>query len=488
MSCRIGFERLISTTAPAPRALVSVRQAALIVTPEYEGVLRCAARLARVRGEGAVSATHLLLAVMAAADTPWPLLIVERGGLCFRRSLQRLRWEQVNQLETAADNRTPPYRSPMRMMVLVVLALLITLVFRGRGVSATASPLTWDTNATEALVLARRLAGENSGSGGSRTVGVGHLLLALASTPGGHLRLIDGGTVIACAVRRKLGLAAWHHRLVLACDLGKLPIRRWGMKLDRRVRAHGRLSMWGMTWAVNGLVGLLVTVALFPITVLTNLLLYIFLWPAALLMAGLRSICGVALGYRTTNHRWHEIPGGEMGLAGAEGRISDRRVAVLILLPRLLAFVISIAALVVIIWRGQRLGIFAFPTLFARPDIVSGNGPDALWLTPFLLFSDMLQQNGPLGGIGLLAGAGLGFMSMPTYRELTLIRLYAGHEVGFGSRLARIITFPASLLTGAIACIDTVLPFRNGPIYLTVYLVPMIFSMILAMLISGLLP
>ncbi len=457
-------------------------------TPEYDETLRCAANLAQARREGIVSATHLLLAVMAQADTPWPLLIVERGGFNFRNAVDRLRWKRVDYLEEVARPEAPAHRASMRMMVMVVLARIFRLIPKRRRTTTLRPTPTWSVNAAEALILARRFATQNAKPNAQARVGVGHVLLALSGSPGSHLRLIDGGTVIACAVRRELGLDAWHHRMVLTCDRGNLTMRRWRMKLDREVSAHGRLSFWGAARWANALGGLLVAAAIFPITVLANVLLYIFLWPAGLLMAGLRAICGVALGCHTTNHRWHEIPGGELGLAGAESRVSDGRVAALVLLPRLLAFAFSVIALTVIIWRGERLGVFAFPTLFARPNIVSGNAAETFWLTPVLLFSDMLKQNGVLAGIGLLAGAGLGFMSVPTYRELTLIRLYAGHEVGLGSRLAQGLTLPASVLTGVISCIETVLPFRNGPIYLTVYLVPMIFSVLLAALVVALLP
>lgn|GEM_PF-2108230 len=458
------------------------------IAPEYQAVLDGAARLAWARGEGVITPTHLLLATMADSESDWPLLIVERGGLNFRHAAQRLGWQGIDRLEEAARAEPPPYRSPMRIMAMVLLGLLIALLLNWRRSPAAPPALSWSTSAAEVLAIAQRVAGRAGRPEADPAVGVGQLLLALASTPGRHLRLIDGGTVVACAVRRELGLDARQHRLVLACDRGKLACRRWGMKLDRRVATHGRWSRWGVLWAANSLLGLMVAAVVLPITLFANVILYIFLWPAALLMGGLRAIVGLALGCRITNHRWHEIPGGELGLGGVERRISERRLAALVMVPRLLGFALAVAALAVIIWRGARLGVFAFPTLFARPDIVSGAAPDSFWLTPVVIFVDMLEQNGVAGGIGLLAGAGLGFMSMPTYRELNLVRLYAGHDLGLGSRLARLLTLPATVFTGAIACIEAILPFRNGPIYLTVYLLPMVFTLLVAILVVDLLP
>lgn len=415
-------------------------------------------------------------------------MILERGGLSFRNSLRRLRWGQAEQLLAAARSETQPYRSPVRLMVAVVLARIAGVVIRARRVTVARPAPVWTMNAYEVLSLAARFGTQDRHTGGTPTIGVGHLLLALASSPGRHLRLIDGGTVIACAARKQLGLAAWHHKLVLACDRPKLTMRRWSMRLDREVSAHGRRSRWGLAWAADTLAGLLVNAAVLPITVAANVVLYLFLWPSALLMAGLRSICGLALGLHTGNHRWHEIPGGELGLAGVERRIADTRIAAVVLLPRLLALVLSVLALAVIAWRSNRLGVVALPTLFARPDIADGHAAESFWVTPFTIFTDMLKQDGGVGGIGLLAGAGLGLMSVPTYRELNLIRLYAGHDVGRGSRLAHRLTLPASIMTGLIACIEAVLPFRNGPIYLTVYAVPLSFSLLLAILLTFFLP
>jgi hypothetical protein len=457
-------------------------------TAEYEETLRRATQLAHARDERAVSSTHLLLAVMSQAGSPWPLLVLERGGLNFRNSIRRLRWKRAEELLAAARSEAQLYRSPVRVMVAVFLARIAGVVIRARRITVARPAPVWTMNAYEVLSLAARFGTQGAPRDPTPTIGVGHLLLALASSPGRHLRLIDGGTVIACAVRKQLGLAAWHHRLVLACDRPKMTMRRWSMRLDREVSAHGRRSRWGLAWAADGLAGLLISAAVLPITLAANVILYLFLWPSALLMAGLRSICGLALGLHTSNHRWHEIPGGELGLAGVERRIPDARVAALVLLPRLLALALSVTALTVIAWRSNRLGVVAFPTFFARPDIADGHAAESFWVTPLTVFTDMLKQDGGLGGIGLLAGAGLGLMSVPTYRELNLIRLYAGHDVGRGSRLARRLTLPASIMTGLIACIEAVLPFRNGPIYLTVYAVPLAFSLMLAIFLTFFLP
>jgi hypothetical protein len=451
--------------------------------PDLSGPCRAtierAGRFAAHQQRSTVTPTDLLLAISAEPDGHLPELIVERGGLSFRRALRRAAYRNPRGMSGLVPAPPPSYRGSMSQTVVILFLAPVVLIasFRRRR-SVSQTPPRLDRGATVILALARQLSVAGPSRAGRETVTPAHLLLAVASSPGPHLRLFDNPSLMACALRRELGLSAWHHDLVLALDGVKLRARRIKMRLDRRVSEHGRISRWGLAWAAYALAGLLGAALVFPITVLANILLYLFLWPATILNAGIRALCGLAAGCETTNHRLHEVPGGELALAGAEGHVSDRRLLTAFLLPRLLAFLISTIVLVVVIWRSQRLGVTVFPTVFARPDLVTQS--EALWEVPLAMFGDTLDQHGALGGIGILAGLGLAFMSIPTYSELSLIRLYGGHELGRGSGLIRAITLPAAILTGVVACIEAVLPFRNGPIYLTVYVVPAIFSLLIA--------
>ena len=447
-------------------------------------VLRGAEALAEARGDRSVASTHLLLAIMAQSDSAWPRRIAERGGMCFGDAMRRLGWRRSEALERLVDEPPPVHRPSMRLVVILVLASKLRVaLLRLRHAPRHERPR-WDLGAVETVAIAERLAAAR----GSTPLGVGHLLLALASSPGPHLRLLDNATVLACAVRKELGLAAWHHRLVLACDLGNLQLRRLRMRLGAEVAIHGRASAWGAASAVYACAGLLTALVLFVIVGLANLLLYLFLWPGAILMTGFRTLSEVAAGCGVRSHRWHEIPGGEIGFWGDARRLRDRTAAAVVFAPRVLAFLCSTAALVVILWRSQRLGVSPLPTVYARPDIVTGANSDSLWLAPLVILVDFISQYGGLAGVGLLAGLGVGFMSLPTYRELALIRLYTGHDVGFGSRLGRRLSLPAALLTGALACVEALLPFRNGPIFLTIYVIPVFVSAMCAAAIVGLLP
>ena len=458
------------------------------LSPRCRATVERAGRFAAHQRRDCVTPTDLLLALSAEPEGRLPELIVERGGLSFGRALRRAGSADRKGMSRLVPDPPPPYRGSMSQTVVILFLapLLLVASIRWRR-SAVPPPPRLGSDSAVVLDLARQLAGEDAQQDGAPVVTPAHLLLAVASSPGRHLRLFDNPSLMVCALRRELGLAAWHHRLVLALDAVKLRARRTKMRLDRRVAKRGRVSRWGLARAAYALAGLLGAALVFPITVLANVFLYLFLWPAAILNAGLRALCGVAVGCETTNHRLHEIPGGELALAGARAETSDRRLLVALLLPRLLAFLISTAVLVVIVWRSERLGVAMFPTLFARPDLTASE-VDGIWLVPLALFGDTLHQNGAPGGIGILAGLGLAFMSMPTYNELTLIRLYGGHELHQGSSLIKLLTLPATILTGAIACIEAVLPFRNGPIYLTVYIVPAAFSLLLAGLIVSLVP
>jgi hypothetical protein len=221
---------------------------------------------------------------------------------------------------------------------------------------------------------------------------------------------------------------------------------------------------------------------------LATALLYLFLWPAALLMAGVRALCGAIVGCDARTYRWLKIPGGDVAFTPRSRPASPRAVAGALLAPRLLAALICVAAMTALFWRSVDLGVVISPIVFRRPDVITGGASEGLWLDPLSIFSGMLEQNGTAAGIGLLAGLGAGVMSIPTFREVELIRLHARHETGEGSRLSRAITAPASVFTGAVACVEAVLPFTGAPIYATAYLVPLFLSALAAVAVLQLMP
>lgn len=438
---------------------------------------------AEINDDALATPTHLLLAVMAANETVWPQRIAERGGFTFERAVKLLHYPDLAKFASIELQR---YRVSVRLTIIAVLAASFSIFIQKLRLRIEPAPLPpLDRAATEVMELA--------GSFGSSHLhppdaDIGRLLLALATTPGRHLRLLDNPTVLACAVRRDLGLDRWHHRLIVRLDWPKLVTRRMRAWLVAGVTRHGRVSTWSLGLLLFRTVGVFSALVFFLLTVPATLVLYLFLWPALILTTGVRVTVGSFVGLETRVHKWYEMPGGEIALAGPGDRVPPRHLAAVILIPRFVAFACCIVALVLVTWRSQRLGVALLPTVFTRPDLLLGLEPHAAILTPISFFSDALTQNGLLQGTGLLAGLGAGILSVPSYREIALVRLHAGHDSGQGSWLGRVITLPAAIITGAFACIEALLPLRNGPIYLTVYTVPLATAFLTAIAIDSLLP
>ena len=242
-------------------------------------VVARAVQFAQIRGDGTVSPTHLLLAVMAERETQWPLHIVERGGFSFDLALRRLQWPEL-----AAVSRVSPearlYRVSMRLTVMIVVAAPFIALWR--RLTVVVQPLQrprLDRAAADVLQAASEWPYPPERQ--SRDTGTGRLLLTLATTAGGHLRLLDNANVLACAIRRDLGLDRWHHRLILRLDWPKLMTRGARAWLHRRVTERGWLSVSGLAFLGFRGIGLLTAAILFFITVPATLVLYLFLWPFA---------------------------------------------------------------------------------------------------------------------------------------------------------------------------------------------------------------
>jgi hypothetical protein len=453
---------------------------------ELEVALRRAEEIAREQGHRLLRPTHLVLDVMSDRHGPWSLVILERGGLSYDSALRRLGWRPPTEPRASAPEE-PRFRSSMRLMLLVAVLVAVTLTIGVvRKMLAVRPPprsrhrLDLNGEAEDVVRLAETLAG---GRGAEAKPAAGHLLLALASRPGEHLKVLPNATVLACEVRARLRLATRRHRLILACDRPKRTARRIHMRIDRELAVHGRRSRWGAAWLLYGAAGLLGALAVFFLRILTTALLYLFLWPAALLMAGVRALCGAIVGCEARSYHWLEVPGGDVALTSRSRPASPRAVAAALLAPRFLAAMLSIIVMTAVLWRSSHLGVAVAPIAFRRPDLLTGAAPEALWLGPLSILQGTLEQNGAAAGIGLLAGLGAGVMSIPTFREVELIRLHAGHDTGGGSRFTRAVTAPASVFTGAVACVEAVLPFTGAPLYATAYLVPLFFSALAAIAI-----
>lgn len=440
--------------------------------------------LARADAATEVTTSHLLLAVMGASRTIWPGLISEHGGMRYADGRQRLglRKTRVNQL----GGRQPVRPSVWLLLCALVLGSALRAwrrLRRWRGSSATgvdsvALPLAG--SAADVLSIASQLA-ENRNADAAE----GDLLVALASTPGRHLRLLDNSNLVAAAARRELGIAEARHRALLACGWPTLALNRARAGLQRRVSANGWASRWGLARASFAIAGFIWANVRLSIVVAT-LALYVFLWPAVMLVNGCRALVARTLGCEVFVHRWHEIPGGEARIE-SESDLSVTRVASIVLIPRFVALVACVVGLVFVGWRAQRLGVITFPTIYARPDALVGS-PDLPGFPFIEIFADPIENDGALTGIGVLACLGAGFMSVPTFREIQLVRLHGQHDIGRGGTAARALSLPAYAVTGAFACIEALLPLRGGPMYITAFVVPLAFALLCAAAVIAALP
>jgi hypothetical protein len=299
----------------------------------------------------------------------------------------------------------------------------------------------------------------------------GHVLVVLASMPGEHIRILRREhRQVAAACRRELGLVRDRDRITLALDYPSLLCRR----LERRIQQRRLIHRW--PYLAMRSCGLLWAVTVFFLDTAGTVCLYIFLWPALLLANGVRTITAHTLGLRVAIRRFHEIPGGELEVLG-EDLTSDRRLAIAVLIPRLVCFGICVTTVTLVLWQMSALGVQPLPITFARHDIIEGHILLASLVAPTLILFDALITHGIAGGIGLLAGLGAGVLAVPSVREVELIQLAGGHDLGKGSRALRIIVAPLVLITALFALAEAILPFKGGPLYLTTYGAPIILAL-----------
>jgi hypothetical protein len=443
-------------------------------------LLPAAERIARHRESPAIGADHLLLAIMCDESSPWARILDERGVGTYdtvRRAAAPLPSRADLGLGQARVSRCP---KPMRRAIVdlaIGLVLLATTLLRRRARPAKVdSGLPLGQDARLAILIARQLAdGED--------VTAGHVLVALASIPGAQIKLLRREhQLVAAAARQALGLTRGRDRFLLTLRRPALAARR----LERRLRADGGAGRTVVRLLMRAC-GLLWALTLFFVETTVTVGLYVFLWPALLLANGVRAFTGWALGVDFTVRRAHEIPGGEVEVH-LSSTTSDLRAAGAILIPRAVCFAVCLSSMVVLLWQSSRLGVVPFPVTIARYDIVQGNVELAQLIAPLLILFDTFVGHGPVVGAGILAGIGAGLLAVPSFREMQMIRLAGGHDVGRGSRALRVVLAPFSGMTAVFACFEAIVPFRGGPLYLTVYALPLLLALALAAQVDPLLP
>lgn len=167
---------------------------------------------------------------------------------------------------------------------------------------------------------------------------------------------------------------------------------------------------------------------------------------------------------------------------------SDVRLALAVLLPRLACFALCVFSLFVLFWQTVRLGVYPFQITIARYDIVAGNVDASVILAPVIIFFDAWYVHGPILGTGILAGVGAGALAVPSFREIELVRMAGAHELGRGSRVVRATVAPLLVVTAVVAFFEAILPFKGGPLYLTMYAIPVGVAFLASLPLRMLLP
>ena len=111
--------------------------------------------------------------------------------------------------------------------------------------------------------------------------------------------------------------------------------------------------------------------------------------------ADLHSSCqSITLRVETKTHRWHEIPGAELSVAGRSPLPDPRRLAAAVLLPRVKGFICGVAGLTILFGEPVPSGSSHSLRLRLARTSSAGVSPDALVTTPLALFGDALDAAG----------------------------------------------------------------------------------------------
>jgi hypothetical protein len=441
-------------------------------------LFQSATYIARFQKSAEVGSQHLLLALMSDGGSRWAGILEERGVGTYERPPKNA--GPLPPLSSFYRARQPSARhaKPMRRIIvdafIALFVLVIAFLFgRTTKIRPPEPELPFGDDAQLVLTVARNLAQGDPSDG--------HILIALASVPGPQIKLLRlEHRVVAAAARWDTGLARKRDKFILEMHQPALRWRRReaSFRAARRTKpAFVAMRAWDLFWAA----------IVFTVDTAVTACMYIFLWPALLLANGLRAVVGRALGVPFTVRRAHEVLGGEMEVQPSAST-SDLRTALAIFVPRAVCFLICVTSIVLIFWQTRRLGVQPFALTFARYDIVQGHVEVAPLLAPVLILFDVVYHFGIFLGPGILAGLGAGFLAVPSRREVQLIRLAGGHDVGRGSRTLRIAMAPLVLITALFAAVEAVLPFRGGPLYLTMYALPVLLALWCASAVEPLLP
>ena len=248
---------------------------------------RTARFIARYQRRSEVAADHLLLAIMGSTDSRWASILIERGvGTYDQAAKVAGPLPRLDALNGLSQERVATERPMRRVLVDYIIGFLLVILRRLRpraGRSPVTPELPFGSDAELVLRVSEELASDSAT--------VGHVLIALASLPGAQINLLRSDyRVVAAAARLAVGLPRRRDRVILA-------LRRPALECQRRetcLKAGSRRSR--LAYLAMRICGVVWAVIVFAVETIATCALYLFLWPALLLMNGIRAAVSAALG------------------------------------------------------------------------------------------------------------------------------------------------------------------------------------------------
>lgn len=299
------------------------------------------------------------------------------------------------------------------------------------------------------------------------------LLEALSVGPGTHRWYIGTDRrLLAAIARTNAGRVRLADRIVLTLD--------WPSKLIRRVAA--------MLWKPRQMSPLVVVgralwsvAAFFWLTVKLVLGTAGWLAVAGLLLCSLPFVLVlrelVALATSTKIRTLNPLLrlGGSVEVTAPS---TATRIAVAVLLPRLLGFLVGVAGTIPLTYALLTTGRRPVPNMMSRPELLareSGGFPEG----PILLLIEATLVHGHLAGYFFLGMLGLLFLTLPTAREAELAWVHLRYGVGAKPFAGRLL-WPLRMTSTLFESVERLFFWGVGPVYAAAGLVPIVLGLLLS--------
>ena len=186
-------------------------------------------------------------------DEGWQRLIAERGGLGLKDALDRAQCPDVAAVLVGEPDRTHRYRPGLLIWLIVrlVVAIRFVLAMFGRHAPQRATsiaelPLGGDVQRTLLDAATYATLAHKRHRRPAAVIQTGDVLVALASIPGAHLRLLANPELVASAARLTLGIGGGYDRVIVRFDGLHWRRRRFSAWLQSRASTPGAKPLWSI--------------------------------------------------------------------------------------------------------------------------------------------------------------------------------------------------------------------------------------------------